>query len=114
VIRSQDQVNGSFYHHNQSTCRASEPLLNDASGPKLHKDSEQVDIEIPSELIASCVATLTMIQVIRTSKAVHFTISPSSCKINVFLVNCYPLLKSFEQHVFGDVHLFSNGVLAAP
>ncbi|XP_045820621.1 protein ALWAYS EARLY 2 isoform X4 [Trifolium pratense] len=62
VIRSQDQVNGSFYHHNQSTCRASEPLLNDASGPKLHKDSEQVDIEIPSELIASCVATLTMIQ----------------------------------------------------
>ncbi|GAU42810.1 hypothetical protein TSUD_34540, partial [Trifolium subterraneum] len=62
VIRPQDQVNGSFYHNNQLTSRASQPLLNDASGPKLHKDSEQVDIEIPSELIASCVATLTMIQ----------------------------------------------------
>ncbi|CAI8603455.1 unnamed protein product [Vicia faba] len=62
VIRSQDQVNGSFYQHNQSTCKASEPLLNDASGPKLHKDSDEVDFEIPSELITSCVATLTMIQ----------------------------------------------------
>ncbi|XP_058760586.1 protein ALWAYS EARLY 3-like isoform X2 [Vicia villosa] len=62
VIRSQDQVNGSFYQHNQSTCKVSEPLLNDASGPKLHKDSDEVDFEIPSELITSCVATLTMIQ----------------------------------------------------
>ncbi|KEH43078.1 protein ALWAYS EARLY 2 isoform X3 [Medicago truncatula] len=62
VIRSQDQVNGSYYHANQSTCRASEPLLNDASGLKLHKDSDEVEIEIPFELITSCVATLTMIQ----------------------------------------------------
>ncbi|KAJ1387432.1 DIRP domain [Sesbania bispinosa] len=62
VIRSQDQVNGSFYYHNQSTSCASEALLNDASGPKLLNDSNKVNAEIPSELITSCVATLIMIQ----------------------------------------------------
>ncbi|XP_061337996.1 protein ALWAYS EARLY 2-like isoform X2 [Gastrolobium bilobum] len=62
MIRSQEQVNGSFYHHNRSTCCASDPLLNDASGPKQHNDSDKADIEIPSELITSCVATLIMIQ----------------------------------------------------
>ncbi|KAJ1377648.1 SANT/Myb domain [Sesbania bispinosa] len=62
VIRSQDQVNGSFYYHNQSTSCASEALLNDASGPKLHNDSNKVNAKIPSELITSCVATLIMIQ----------------------------------------------------
>ncbi|KAK7277936.1 hypothetical protein RJT34_22956 [Clitoria ternatea] len=61
VIRSQEQVNGSFYHQNHSTY-VSEPLLNDASGPKLHNDSDKVDTAIPSELITSCVATLIMIQ----------------------------------------------------
>lgn len=66
VIKSQDQANGSFYNHNRSTCRASEPLLNDASGPKLPNDSDKVDTEILSELITSCVATLIMIQVIKT------------------------------------------------
>lgn len=60
MARSQDQVNGSFYH------RASQPLLNDASGPKLHTESDEVGTEIPSELITSCVATLLMIQVIKT------------------------------------------------
>ncbi|XP_004495723.1 protein ALWAYS EARLY 2 isoform X2 [Cicer arietinum] len=62
VIRSQGQANGSSYHHNQSTYRASEPLSNDASGPKLHKDADGDDIDIPSELITSCLATLAMIQ----------------------------------------------------
>lgn len=66
VIRPQEQANGSFYHHNQSTCIASEPLLNDASGPKLLNDSNKLYPEIPSELITSCVATLFMIQVIQT------------------------------------------------
>lgn len=66
MIRSQGQANGSSYHHNQSTYRASEPLSNDASGPKLHKDADGDDIDIPSELITSCLATLAMIQVSKT------------------------------------------------
>ncbi|XP_019441172.1 PREDICTED: protein ALWAYS EARLY 2-like isoform X1 [Lupinus angustifolius] len=56
LIRSQEQVNGSSYNLNQST------LLNDASSPKLHNDSNKVYTEIPLELITSCVATLIMIQ----------------------------------------------------
>ncbi|KAK7344238.1 hypothetical protein VNO77_13618 [Canavalia gladiata] len=62
MIRSQEQVNSSFYHHNHSTCCVSESLINDASGPKPHNDSDKVNTEIPSELITSCVATLIMIQ----------------------------------------------------
>lgn len=62
VIRSQEQVNSSFGHHDQSTCGASETLHSDTSGPKLQNDSHKVDIQIPSELITSCVATLIMIQ----------------------------------------------------
>ncbi|KAF1880355.1 hypothetical protein Lal_00048992 [Lupinus albus] len=62
MIRSQEQVTGSSYHHNQSTGCVSVPLLNNASGPKLHNDSNKVYTEIPLELITSCVATLIMIQ----------------------------------------------------
>lgn len=65
VIKSQEQVNGSFDHQNRSFCCSSEPF-NDASGPKWHRDSNKVDIQIPSDLITSCVATLFMIQVIKT------------------------------------------------
>ncbi|XP_061348443.1 protein ALWAYS EARLY 2-like [Gastrolobium bilobum] len=61
-IRSQEQVNCSFDYHSRSICCSSEPLLNDASGPKLHHDSDKVDTKIPSDLIISCVATLIMIQ----------------------------------------------------
>ncbi|XP_057439379.1 protein ALWAYS EARLY 2-like isoform X2 [Lotus japonicus] len=61
VIKSQEQVNGSFDHQNRSFCCSSEPF-NDASGPKWHRDSNKVDIQIPSDLITSCVATLFMIQ----------------------------------------------------
>lgn len=63
TIRSQEQVNGSSGHHDQSICCASEPLHSDASGPKLPNDSDKLDSQIPSELITSCVATLIMIQV---------------------------------------------------
>ncbi|KAF7805111.1 protein ALWAYS EARLY 2 isoform X3 [Senna tora] len=62
VIRSQEQVNGSCGHHDQSTYSAQEPLHSDASVPKLLNDSDKVDAQIPSELITSCVATLIMIQ----------------------------------------------------
>ncbi|CAL0316565.1 unnamed protein product [Lupinus luteus] len=62
LIRSHEQVNGSSYHHNQSTGCVSVPLLNDASDPKLHNDSKKGYTEIPLELITSCVATLIMIQ----------------------------------------------------
>ncbi|KAE9598128.1 putative transcription factor MYB/SANT family [Lupinus albus] len=63
VIRSQDQVNGSFDYHNRSIFCSAEPLPNDdVPGPKLHHDSVKVDTQIPSELITSCVATLIMIQ----------------------------------------------------
>ncbi|KAI4349974.1 hypothetical protein L6164_010507 [Bauhinia variegata] len=55
--RSQEQVNGNFSRHN-----ASEPLHSDAYGQKLLNESDKVDVQIPSELIASCVATLIMIQ----------------------------------------------------
>ncbi|KAI9070740.1 hypothetical protein K1719_047302, partial [Acacia pycnantha] len=34
----------------------------DYRGPKLPNDSHKVDIQIPSELITSCVSTLIMIQ----------------------------------------------------
>ncbi|XP_057425539.1 protein ALWAYS EARLY 2-like isoform X2 [Lotus japonicus] len=60
VIRSQDQVNGTYY--NRSIYCAPEPLLNDASGPKVHNDSDKVDMDVLSDLITSCVATLIMIQ----------------------------------------------------
>ncbi|KAK7284354.1 hypothetical protein RJT34_19099 [Clitoria ternatea] len=60
VIRSQEQVNRNFEFHNPSI--SSEPLLNDASSKKLHNDANEVDIQIPSNLITSCVATLIMIQ----------------------------------------------------
>ncbi|XP_027363877.1 protein ALWAYS EARLY 2 isoform X3 [Abrus precatorius] len=62
MIRSQEQVNGGFYHHNHSTSCITEHLLNDVCGPKLQNASDKVDAEIPSELITSCVATLIMIQ----------------------------------------------------
>ncbi|KAK7269336.1 hypothetical protein RIF29_22061 [Crotalaria pallida] len=62
VIRSQGQVNGYFYHHNQKTYCSSVPVANDASGPKVHNDSKKAYTEIPSELITSCVAALIMIQ----------------------------------------------------
>ncbi|KAJ1417119.1 SANT/Myb domain [Sesbania bispinosa] len=62
VIKSQEQANGSFDYHNKSICCSSEPILNDASGPKLHRDSDKVDTQIPLDLITSCVATLIMIQ----------------------------------------------------
>ncbi|KAJ1380909.1 SANT/Myb domain [Sesbania bispinosa] len=62
VIKSQEQANGSFDYHNKSICCSSEPILNDASGPKLHHDSDKVDTQIPLDLITSCVATLIMIQ----------------------------------------------------
>ncbi|CAL0300094.1 unnamed protein product [Lupinus luteus] len=52
MIRSQEQVNGSSYHHNQSAFCA---LV--ASGPNMHNDSNKVRTEIPSELITPCVAT---------------------------------------------------------
>ncbi|KAH1037631.1 hypothetical protein GYH30_056798 [Glycine max] len=64
VIRSQEQVNvnGSFYHLSHSTSGVSEPILNDPSVPKPHNYSDKFDTELPSDLIASCVATLIMIQ----------------------------------------------------
>ncbi|MED6120142.1 hypothetical protein PIB30_018353 [Stylosanthes scabra] len=62
VTKSQEQGNGSLDHHSRSICSSSEPLLNDASGPKLHNDSDKGDAQIPSELITSCVAILIMIQ----------------------------------------------------
>ncbi|KAI4301784.1 hypothetical protein L6164_035031 [Bauhinia variegata] len=62
VMRSQEQINGSFDHHNQSVYGASEHLLSDASDPKLHNESDKVDVQFPSELIASCLSTLIMIQ----------------------------------------------------
>ena len=34
VMKPQEQVNGSSNHHSWSICSSSEPLLNDASGPK--------------------------------------------------------------------------------
>jgi len=104
VIRSQDQVNGSFYHHNQSTCRASEPLLNDASGPKLHKESDEVEIEIPFELITSCVATLTMIQVIKTSNVAYFTTSHPIVKLMFSLA--YSSKEFWTAHLWGRKPIF--------
>ncbi|KAK4273456.1 hypothetical protein QN277_021853 [Acacia crassicarpa] len=61
-LASNSKVNGSFGHHDQSICCASETLQSDTSGPKLPNDSHKVDIQIPSELITSCVSTLIMIQ----------------------------------------------------
>ncbi|KAJ7973358.1 Protein ALWAYS EARLY 3 [Quillaja saponaria] len=63
VIRSQEQVNGSFAHQNQPISCASEPLLSsDVSGVKLCNVSVKNDIQMPSDLITSCVATMLMIQ----------------------------------------------------
>ncbi|KAJ7977966.1 Protein ALWAYS EARLY 3 [Quillaja saponaria] len=61
VIRFQEQANGSFSQQNQPISCASEPLLSsDASD--VHNGSDKNDIQIPSDLITSCVATLLMVQ----------------------------------------------------
>ncbi|KAE9618963.1 putative protein LIN-9/Protein ALWAYS EARLY [Lupinus albus] len=57
MIRSQEQVNGSSYHHNQSTICASV-----SPGPKMHNDSNEVHAKIPLELITPCIVTLIMTQ----------------------------------------------------
>lgn len=62
---SREQMSGSSDYQNRSIRRSSEPLLNDASGKKLHNDSDKVGSQIPLEPITSCVATWIMIQVIK-------------------------------------------------
>lgn len=64
VIRSQGQISGSFDYHNRSISHPSKPLLNNASGRKLHNDSDKVNTQILLDLITSCVATGITIQVI--------------------------------------------------
>ncbi|KAH1259312.1 Protein ALWAYS EARLY 3 [Glycine max] len=62
VIRSQGQISGSFDYHNRSISHPSKPLLNNASGRKLHNDSDKVNTQILLDLITSCVATGITIQ----------------------------------------------------
>ncbi|XP_057962765.1 protein ALWAYS EARLY 2-like isoform X2 [Malania oleifera] len=63
VVRSPDPVNGSLPHHNQSTSCASESLpTSHVSGLQLDNNTDKNEVQVPSELITSCVATLLMIQ----------------------------------------------------
>ncbi|XP_018843585.1 protein ALWAYS EARLY 2-like isoform X2 [Juglans regia] len=63
VIRCQQQDNGSLGNHSQMAFYTSEPLVtSDASVKRLGNDSNEIEAQIPSELITSCVAALLMIQ----------------------------------------------------
>lgn len=65
VIRRQQQDTGSLGNHSQMSFYTSEPLVtSDASVKRLCNDSDEIEAQIPSELITSCVAALLMIQVI--------------------------------------------------
>ncbi|PSS24589.1 Protein ALWAYS EARLY like isoform 2 [Actinidia chinensis var. chinensis] len=62
VMKSAEQANGGAVQH--PLFSTSETLQRGyASSQTLHNDSDRIKAEIPSELIASCVATLLMIQV---------------------------------------------------
>ncbi|KAG2695565.1 hypothetical protein I3760_07G018600 [Carya illinoinensis] len=63
VIRRQQQDTGSLGNHSQMSFYTSEPLVtSDASVKRLCNDSDEIEAQIPSELITSCVAALLMIQ----------------------------------------------------
>ncbi|XP_041020080.1 protein ALWAYS EARLY 2 isoform X2 [Juglans microcarpa x Juglans regia] len=63
VIRCQQQDNGSLGNHSQMAFYTSESLVtSDASFKRLGNDSDEIEAQIPSELITSCVAALLMIQ----------------------------------------------------
>lgn len=64
VSRTQEQVNGNLGHRNQLISGASEPnLSNDASGPKLHTETDKNESQMLSEVITACVMAVHMIQV---------------------------------------------------
>ncbi|KAM5561232.1 protein ALWAYS EARLY 2 [Rosa sericea] len=63
VSRTQEQVNGNLGHRNQLISGASEPnLSNDASGPKLHTETDKNESQMLSEVITACVMAVHMIQ----------------------------------------------------
>lgn len=62
IIRSSEQVNVGLAYKSQLKLKT-DPLLNGhASDPKQRRESDGMGAQIPSELIASCVATWLMIQ----------------------------------------------------
>lgn len=63
TLRSPGPANGSSAQHNPSTSGMSECLpTSHPSGPTSQNDSDKNELQIPSDLITSCVATLLMIQ----------------------------------------------------
>ncbi|KAF5454048.1 hypothetical protein F2P56_023743, partial [Juglans regia] len=72
VIRCQQQDNGSLGNHSQMAFYTSEPLVtSDASVKRLGNDSNEIEAQIPSELITSCVAALLMIQALICLRLCH-------------------------------------------